>query len=126
MSTALCPPHKTVHSAIIRISSRSCRPALPVRGSSSPSKQAMNPSMSRLPPTASKTPWVDSIASQHASSNALVKLFQMQFPWVQCVTLLTHRLVLAIVGRFPVFTVHTCLAKHVSQLTTLGGHHGNN
>src|SRR4051812_37819502 len=80
MSTALCPPHKTVHSAIIRISSRSCRPALPVRGSSRPSKQAMNPSMSRLPPTASKTPWVDAIASQHASSNALVKLFQMQFP----------------------------------------------
>src|SRR4051794_27309660 len=81
MSTALCPPHSTVHSAIIRISSRSCRPALPVRGSSRPSKQAMNPSMSRLPPTASKTPWVDAIASQHASSNALVKLFQMQFPW---------------------------------------------
>src|SRR4051812_25420023 len=80
MSTALCPPHKTVHSAIIRISSRSCRPALPVRGSSSPSKQAMNPSISRLPPTASKTPWIDSIASQHASLNALVKLFQMQFP----------------------------------------------
>src|SRR3954462_12838201 len=83
MSTAVCPPHKTVHSAIIRISSRSCRPALPVRGSSSPSKQAMNPSMSRLPPTASKTPSVEAIASQHASSNALVKLFQMQFPCEQ-------------------------------------------
>src|SRR3954468_8521830 len=80
MSPALCPPHKTVHSAIIRISSRSCRPALPVRGSSSPSKQAMNPSMPRLPPTAAKTPWVDAIASQHASSNALVNLFQMQTP----------------------------------------------
>src|ERR671912_432907 len=40
---------------------------------------------------------------------------------VQCVTLLTHRLVLAVVGRFPVFTVHACLAKPVSQLTTLGG-----
>src|SRR3954468_16168301 len=53
---------------------------LPVRGSSSPSKQAMNPSMSRLPPIASKTPWVEAIASQHASSNALVNLFQMQFP----------------------------------------------
>src|SRR3954464_5415025 len=83
MSTALCPPHKTVHSAIIRISNRSCRPALPVRGSSSPSKQAMNLSMSRLPPTASKTPWVDSIASQHASLNALVKLFQMRSPWIR-------------------------------------------
>src|SRR4051794_2943249 len=80
MSTALCPPHKTVHSAIIRISSRSCRPALPVRGSSSPSKQAMNPSISRLPPIASKTPWVDAIASQHASLDALVKLFQMRSP----------------------------------------------
>src|SRR4051794_39733441 len=80
MSTALCPPHKTVHSAIIRISSRSCRPALPVRGSSRPSKQAMNPSMSRLPPTASKTPRVEAIASQHASLNALAKLFQVHFP----------------------------------------------
>ena len=45
---------------------------------------------------------------------------------VQCVTLLTHRLVLAVVGKFPVFTVHTCLAKPVSQLTTLGGTDGNN
>jgi hypothetical protein len=61
-----------------------------VRGSSSPSKQAMNPSMSRLPPTASKTPWVDAIASQHASSNALVKLFQMQFPCVEQFVLLIH------------------------------------
>src|ERR1700686_5674644 len=42
MSTAPCPPHSTVHSAIISSSWKSCRPALPVRGSSRPSQQATN------------------------------------------------------------------------------------
>src|SRR5262249_37842148 len=45
ISTAVWPPHKTVHKAIIRISSRLCRPALPVRGSSRPSKHAANASI---------------------------------------------------------------------------------
>ena len=39
------PPDSTVHSAIISISSRSWRPALPVRGSASPAKQAVKPSI---------------------------------------------------------------------------------
>src|SRR4051812_32212487 len=80
MSTALCPPHKTVHSAIIRISSRACRPALPVRGSSRPSKQAPNPSIPLSPPTVSNRPWVESRAPEHASPNTAVKTFQMRSP----------------------------------------------
>src|SRR3954465_8980807 len=42
MATAPCPPHSTVQSAITSNSWKSCRPALPVRGSSRPSQQAMN------------------------------------------------------------------------------------
>src|SRR4051794_2498085 len=42
MATAPCPPHSTVQSAIISSSWKSCSPALPVRGSSRPSQQAMN------------------------------------------------------------------------------------
>src|SRR4051794_28977934 len=42
MATAPCPPHSTVQSAITSNSGKSCRPALPVRGASRPSQQAMN------------------------------------------------------------------------------------
>ena len=45
MSVQSSPPESTVHSAIISISNRSCRPALPVRGSSKPAKQAAKPSI---------------------------------------------------------------------------------
>jgi len=45
MSVQSSPPDSTVHSAIISISSRSWRPALPVRGSASPAKQAVKPSI---------------------------------------------------------------------------------
>ena len=45
ISEAYCPPHSTVHSAMTMISTRSYRPALPVRGSAKSSKQTAKPSI---------------------------------------------------------------------------------
>src|SRR5208283_3678344 len=73
------PPDSTVHSAIISISSRSCRPALPVRGSSKPSKQAVKPSIAA---PCDQHQGVESIRPEPGNCNiSLSSKFQMRFPW---------------------------------------------
>ena len=80
MSTAPWPPHRTVHNAIIRSSWKSCRPALPVRGSSRPSQQAANCSKAS-PQGVCQTP-VGRIDHARAGQDRspMSSAFQMRFP----------------------------------------------
>ena len=83
MSVQSSPPDSTVHSAIISISSRSCRPALPVRGSSKLSKQAEKPSI--VASCGDKPQAVESIRPEPGdSSTGLSSIFHLRFPGSHC------------------------------------------
>ena len=66
MSTQLSAPHHVAPSAISRISSRSCRCALPVRGSARSAKHARNRSM---PPLPSRSGQPNQITARKDSTN---------------------------------------------------------
>jgi hypothetical protein len=56
MSTEPCPPHKAAHIAIAKISRKSCRAALPLRGSSKPSQHSIKRSKTSPAPRISRDP----------------------------------------------------------------------
>ena len=83
------PPVSTEQSAMTNISSRSCRAALPVRGSVRSAKQAAKPAIVFPPP--SFDGGVESIRRSSASTNpSMSNNFQMRFPRALAWGLWTH------------------------------------
>jgi len=80
MSTAPCPPHGTEHSAMNKSSWKSCRPALPVRGSSNSSQHAANRSKAPPPcPPRAQRGRNHQHRTQQASDTSTP--FQVRSPW---------------------------------------------